>query len=131
LVLAQHFLSTFSVAMNKSVTGLHESAAEKLLLYPWPGNVRELRNVMERAVALTVGDRILVDDLPERVRQHRARKLVLDADDPSGLLSLEQVEQQYILHVLESTGGNRTQTARILGLDRKTLYRKLKQFGVE
>jgi two-component system response regulator HydG len=131
LTLAQHFLNTFAAGMNKPVAGIHETTAEKLLAYPWPGNVRELRNVIERAVALTTASRILVHDLPEKVREYRARQLVLDADDPAGLAPLEQVERRYILHVLESAAGNRTQAAQILGLDRKTLYRKLKQYGVE
>jgi two-component system response regulator HydG len=117
--------------MNKTVRGIHEAAAEKLLAYPWPGNVRELRNVVERAAALTTADRMRVDDLPDKIRYHRARQIVLDADDPAALVPLEQVERRYILQVLDSVSGNRTQAAQILGLDRKTLYRKLKQYGLE
>ncbi len=131
LILAQHFIRTFAQSMNKPVSGIDNTVAEKLLTYPWPGNVRELRNVVERAMALTTSERIVVDDLPEKIRAHRGRQIVLNAEDPSGLLPLEQVEQHYILHVLESVNGNRTQAAQVLGLDRKTLYRKLKQYGVE
>jgi two-component system response regulator HydG len=131
LILAQHFITIFAQSMSKPVGGLDNTVAEKLLAYPWPGNVRELRNVVERAMALTTSDRIIVDDLPEKIRAHRGRQIVLNAEDPAGLLPLEQVEQHYILHVLESVRGNRTQAAQVLGLDRKTLYRKLKQYGVE
>lgn len=131
LILAQHFIRAFAQSMNKPVSGIDNTVAEKLLTYPWPGNVRELRNVVERAMALTTSERIIVDDLPEKIRAHRGRQIILNAEDPSGLLPLEQVEQHYILHVLESVNGNRTQAAQVLGLDRKTLYRKLKQYGVE
>ena len=131
LILAQHFLQSYAASMNKPLVGFHEVAAERLLAYSWPGNVRELRNVVERATALTTFDRIQVDDLPEKIRQHRSSQIVLDADDPSCLVPLEQVERRYILHVMEAACGNRTQAAQILGLDRKTLYRKLKQYGLE
>lgn len=131
LLLAQHFLTTFAENLHKPVRGLHEAAAERLLSYSWPGNVRELRNVIERAVALTTGERITVEDLPEKIRQHTSRKLVLDSADPAGLVTLDEVERRYIQQVVEATGGNRTQAAQVLGLDRKTLYRKLKQYGVE
>ena len=131
LILAQHFIRTSALSMNKAVNGIDNTVAEKLLAYPWPGNVRELRNVVERAMVLTNSDRIMVDDLPEKVRAHRGRQIVLNAEDPAGLLRLEQVEQTYILHVLEAVAGNRTQAAQLLGLDRKTLYRKLKQYGAE
>jgi two-component system response regulator HydG len=131
LTLSQHFLTAFASNMAKPVQSIEPAAAERLLTYPWPGNVRELRNVMERAVALTTSDSISPADLPERIRQHRANHIVLDAADATSLAPLEQVEQRYILQVLDAVHGNRTQAARILGLDRKTLYRKLKQYGVE
>ena len=131
LALAQHFLGTFAATLDKTVAAIHPAAAERLLTYPWPGNVRELRNVIERAVALSTGDQITVDVLPDKLRHHRARQIVLDADDPATLVPLEQVENRYILHVLETVRGNRTHAAQILGLDRKTLYRKLKQYGIE
>ena len=103
--------------------------AEKLLAYSWPGNVRELRNVIERAVALTRFDQLTVEDLPEKIRDYRSSQVILGGDDPGELVPLEEVDRRYILHVLESVGGNRTLAARTLGLDRKTLYRKLRQYG--
>ncbi len=130
LLLAQHYLSQFASAADKTVSGFDADAAERLLSYPWPGNVRELRNVMERAVALTTGTVLTKDDLPEKIRRHTAKQLILHGDDPSALMTLEEVERRYLLHVFEACHQNRTQAAQILGLDRKTLYRKLKQYGV-
>lgn len=127
LRLAEHFLKQFSTAENKHVTDLAEGVAEKLLQYHWPGNIRELRNVMERAVALTRHDKITVADLPEKITNYQSNQILIDGLDPEELVSLEELERRYISHVLEATGGNQTQAARILGLDRKTIYRKLKQ----
>ena len=131
LLLAQHFLARFANRSGKEVTGLSEPAAGKLLEYDWPGNVRELKNAMERAVALTSGDRLSVDDLPEQIRRHEPTRVVVAGSDPSDLEPLETVEKRYILHALKVLGGNRTMAARALGCDRKTLYRKLKAYGVE
>ena len=115
---------------GKQVVGMSEGVAEKLLAYSWPGNVRELRNVIERAVALTRFDKLTVDDLPEKIRDYRGSQVVIGGNDPGDLVPLEEVERRYVLHVLECVGGNRTLAARTLGLDRKTLYRKLRQYGV-
>ena len=93
--------------------------------------MRELRNAIERAVVLTRFERIAVDDLPDKIRNYRGNHLELAGDNPSELFTMEEIERRYIRHVLKVTGGNRTQTAQILGLDRKTLYRKLKQMGEE
>jgi two-component system response regulator HydG len=130
LLLAQHFLDRFAQQSGKSVTGLSSGAASKLLDYTWPGNVRELQNCMERAVALTRTQEILVDDLPERIRKYRVTDMLIPGNDPSELVSIEEVERRYILHVLEVVGGNKALAARILQLDRKTLYRKLERYGI-
>ena len=129
LLLAQHFLEESAVRLGKSVVGLSEAAAERLLAYGWPGNVRELRNAMERAVALTQYERLVVEDLPDRIREYQASRLVLEGNDPTELQTLESVERQYILHVLDAVSGNRTLAARVLGLDRKTLWRKLQRYS--
>jgi len=127
LLLAQHFLGEFAAQSGKRISGFTNGAAEKLLGYAWPGNVRELRNAVERAVALTRFEQITIEDLPERVRSHHGSQIVLASDDPQELPPLEEVERRYILRVLESAGGNKALAARILGLDRKTLYRKLER----
>jgi len=125
LLLAQHYLELFAARAGKAVEGLSGAVAEKLLNYSWPGNVRELRNVVERAVALTRFNKLAVEDLPEKVREYRSSQVFIGGDDPSELVPLEEVERRYIDHVLRAVDGNKTVAARILGLDRKTLYRKL------
>ena len=127
LRLAEHFLKQFAAAEQKPIVGLADGVAEKLLSYSWPGNVRELRNVIERAVALTRYDRITVEDLPEKIRDFRGGELFIGGLDPAELVSMEEIQRRYIAHVLEACGGNQTQAARILGMDRKTIYRKLKK----
>ncbi len=126
LLLAQHFLRRFSQSAKKEVTAIAEPAARKLLSYAWPGNVRELRNVIERAVALTRHDAITIDDLPQKILDYRGAHVVLAGDDPTEMVTLEQIERRYIDHVMTAVDGNQTQAAKILGIDRKTLYRKLK-----
>ena len=126
LRLANHFVEVFAKRSKKEVSGIAEPAAEKLLAYSWPGNVRELRNVIERAVALTPYDMVTLGDLPEKVRAFRADTVFIGGQDPTELVPLEEVERRYIEHVLKAVDNNRTQAAKILGLDRKTLYRKLK-----
>lgn len=131
LLLAKHFTQWFAGRAGKQVVGIADRAAERLLAYAWPGNVRELRNVIERAVALTHYDRIVVEDLPEKIRDYRSSQVLIGSEDPTELVPLEEVERRYILHVLQAVGENKTTAARVLGLDRKTLYRKLRQFGLD
>ena len=129
LLLAQHFIDRFTARQRKRVTGISSAAAGRLLAYAWPGNVRELQNCIERAVAVTAFELITVDDLPEKIRDYRHSHVLLSSDDPADLVPLEEVERRYILRVLEAVGGNKTVAARVLGLDRKTLYRKLGSFA--
>jgi len=129
LVLAQSFVEQFAARSGKKVTGLGTAAAERLLSYAWPGNVRELQNAIERAVAVTRFGEITVEDLPERIRDYRASHVLVVAEDPSELAPMEEVERRYIARVMESVGGNKTLAARVLGLDRKTLYNKLAKHG--
>jgi two-component system response regulator HydG len=130
LLLAQHFVHHFAAASGKAVVGVSAAAAQRLLSYSWPGNVRELRNCIERSVALTRFEEITVDDLPEKVQSYRNSRVVVDLDDTSHLPTIEEVEKRYILRVLEAAGGQRTRAAEILGVDRKTLYRKLERWGI-
>ncbi|QDS87953.1 Transcriptional regulatory protein ZraR [Rosistilla ulvae] len=127
LILAQHFIDQFARQAERPIGGLSETAAQKLVDYNWPGNVRELRNVIQRAVALTRYDHIAPEDLPEKIRNHRGKQVLIGGEDPAELLPMEAVEARYIQHVLEAVGGNKTTAAKILGFDRKTLYRKLKE----
>ena len=129
LLLAQHFVTEFAALAQKKVKGLSPEAAQKLMNYSWPGNVRELRNCIERAVALTRFDHLTCADLPERVRKHKTHYQLLPSEDPKDLVTIEEIEKRYILRVLKAVSGSRTEAARILGLDRKTLYRKLDRYG--
>jgi two-component system response regulator HydG len=86
---------------------------------------------VERAVALTSYDSIAVDDLPAKVLEYKNRFVVVAGNDPSDLVPLHEVEKRYILRVFEVTGGNKSLAAKTLGLNRKTLYRKLAEYGIE
>jgi len=129
LLLAQKFVSDFAARAGKDVHGLSPEVAERLAAYPWPGNVRELQNCIERAVALGRHETLVPEDLPEKIRDYKRSHVLVTADDPTELVPMEEVERRYILRVMESVGGNKTEAARILGLDRKTLYRKLDKYG--
>jgi two-component system response regulator AtoC len=118
------------VLAEPALLHLSAAAAEKLLAYSWPGNVRELQNCVERAVALTRSEQIELSDLPEKVRAYTSSHVVVAGDDPSELPSMEEVERRYVLRVLQAVGGNKVLAAKVLGFDRKTLYRKLLRYGV-
>jgi two-component system response regulator HydG len=128
LLLAQQFAAHFASMSGKQIVGVSPEAAAKLLAYSWPGNVRELQNSIERAVALARYDKIVVEDLPEKVASYRSSHILVASDDPSELVPMEEVERRYILRVLEAVGGNKTLASQVLGLDRKTLYRKLERY---
>jgi two-component system response regulator HydG len=116
---------------DKKVLGLSAAAAERMLAYDWPGNVRELGNCIERAVALAHFEEIQVEDLPEKIRTQQTRRSnPMSGPDHPELMTLEEVERRHVLRVLEACEGNRTDAAKILDLDRKTLYRKLLRWGV-
>lgn len=130
LLLAQYFLQNITLRDDKPIKGFFPSTAEKLLAYSWPGNVRELRNAMEHAVAMTRFEEIAVEDLPEKIRNYKSSQVVLGGNTPEELLTLEDVERQYVEHVLKAVNGNKSVAARILGLGRRTLYRKLEIWGI-
>ncbi len=131
LLLAEHFIQRFVQQSKKRLSGLDPAAGELLLTYTWPGNVRELQNCMERAVALTQNDRITVADLPQHITEFQGKNFVLPLENPLELLPMEEVERRYILQVLQALNGSKTQAATSLGFDRRTLYRKLKSYGVD
>jgi len=128
LLLAQDFLDRFGARSSRNVEGISPEASKKLLGYTWPGNVRELRNAIEHATALANQDYIDVKDLPERIRDDAAAARITPGNDLADLASLDEVEWHHIQHVLEAVGGSKTRAADILGLDRKTLYRKLRRY---
>ena len=123
-LLVEAFLRRCAETRRKGVKGMTESALALLIDYQWPGNVRELENVIERAVTLTLQDQIISDDLPSTIQGTRGdRRLIDEATERTR--SLGEVEHEYILRIMDKTGGNKYQAAQILGIDRKTLYRKL------
>ena len=123
-LLVEAFLKKCGEVRGKEVKGVGEAALAMLMDYAWPGNVRELENVIERAVTLSRGDKISPDDLPAAVQGARGDRRVLD-EAAERTLPLHELEKEYIKKVLEKTGGNKYQAAHALGIDRKTLYRKL------
>lgn len=122
-MLIQHFIAKFGSESKKNISGVSEDALKLLLNYSWPGNVRELENVIQRAIALSQQEIILPDDLPASIIQKTDEKLFEKAMDQQ--FTLDQLEKEYIKRVLIETGGNKSKAAELLGLDRKTLYRKL------
>ena len=130
LLLAQHHIEIIAHSTGRAVRGLSGAAADKLMAYSWPGNVRELQNCVERAVALARFEEIVPEDLPEAIRDYRTSPVLVTAGDGAELLPMHEVERRYILKVLTSVSGNKTEAARILGFDRKTLYRKLDRYDL-
>jgi two-component system response regulator HydG len=129
LLLADHFLRHHAAVFDKKVLGLSTAAAERMMTYDWPGNVRELGNCIERAVAFTHFEELQVEDLPDKIRTSRPQPQLSGNALPE-LLTLEEVERRHVLRVLAACDGNRTDAAKMLDLDRKTLYRKLLRWGV-
>ncbi len=132
ILLAQRFLEQFALCHPRGIDRLSQAAAEKLLAYSWPGNVRELANCMERSVALARFNEIAVEDLPARVRDAAPRPPVIEAPGSiDEILPLEEIERRYVLAVLDAVGGNKTEAARLLRLDRATLYRWLGRYSAQ
>jgi DNA-binding NtrC family response regulator len=129
LQLASFFLDKLSKRGGKGNLSLSAPVAERLMTYDWPGNVRELENCMERAVALARFDQITLEDLPEKVRAYRADRFIVSADDPAEVVTIDELERRYIMRVLKLVEGNKSRAAQLLGLDRRTLYRKLDRYG--
>jgi DNA-binding NtrC family response regulator len=120
--LARHFLAKFAKKLSKSITDITPDALEQLSGYQWPGNVRELENVVERAVILCESSLLGAEDL-----SLPAAAVVPElGTNPS----LEEMEKTYILRVLKEANNNQSRASQLLGIDRKTLYLKLKKYGI-
>ena len=129
LTLAAHFLHSNGVRGGKGKMQLGGQAAERLLAYDWPGNVRELENCIERAVALARFDHLAVEDLPERIRAYRDVSFSVTLEGEDELISLEILQQRYITRTMKLVAGNTARAAQLLGLDRRTLCRKLESYA--
>jgi len=125
-VLARHFVETYSEENNKKVASITDEAMEILLNYPWPGNIRELRNVIERAVVLSGGDKIDVSELPDRLKAARSGKSMQTLK-----ARLDYCEEKLIKDALQAHSWNKDEVAKELDVDLATLYRKIKKLAIE
>ncbi len=126
-LLAKHFLEIYSKRLKKEVRDIAPEALALLLDYEWPGNVRELENCMERAVVLARGEVIQADNLPRNLRQMTTeRSISFNVGTP-----LDVLERQALLATLQDVKGNKTVAARLLGISQRTLYRKIKGYGLD
>lgn len=123
LLLAQHFIRKYARSMGKSERKISPATENILRSYPWPGNVRELENAIERAMVVGKTDAIMPSDLPLPINT--------PIENKGGILSLEEMEKQHITKVLKEMDGNVSKTATLLGIDRVTLYSKIKKYGIE
>ena len=127
-LLSYFFLKRYSAIMNKNIAEVSEDAMNLLMNYDFPGNVRELENIIERGVALANGNTIEIAHLPEDLRELSIKTF---RKKEGKIPSLEDQEIAYIKWVLNEVGGNKTTAAQILGIDRVSLWRKLKKYGLE
>lgn len=132
-ILTDYFITKLAREMGKEIRRVNQQALDLIVSYSWPGNVRELKNVMERAMILAKGDFIVPEDLPLELRKDVGGLHSAASDekwmDRDGFLSLADIERNYILKVLHEKGGNKSKTARILGVSRSTLREKLNRYG--
>ena len=127
-MLVDHFIGQLAVEHDRGVQGIDAEARTALMRYAWPGNVRELRNTIENMVILTRGSVLTLDDVPEAIRG-KAGRGVAGGFELAGR-SLEEVERELIRTNLELVGGNRHKAAKLLGIGERTLYRKIKEYGL-
>ncbi len=126
LPLAVHFLEKHGRRMGRTRCTLSQEAVDALRRHAWPGNVRELENAIERALVLGRDDVLWLHDLPEAIRSPRPA----EEEGPAGARPLADIEKEHILRTLTAVRWNKTAAARLLGMDRKTLYRKLEAYGI-
>ena len=126
-LLVKSFLREFNLENEKNITGFDAKSKAAILKYDWPGNIRELRNCVECAVVMCNGEEITLEDLPASVRESVEDKNIII---PHGI-TLDEAEKIIIRNTLTMEGGNKTKVAQILGIGRKTLHRKLQEYGME
>ena len=129
-LLISHFIGKFAEAAKRDIKGIDPAALAVLQSHDWPGNIRELEHVIERAVLLGKDDTVGMDDLPPQLTAHGERTLAV-GQAVAKQLTLRDLEREYIGKVLDNTRGNKTEAARILGVDRTTLYRKLEEYKIK
>ncbi|HEY7317577.1 MAG TPA: sigma-54 dependent transcriptional regulator [Candidatus Binatia bacterium] len=129
-MLIEHFMHKFSGQIQRRLDGIEPEALHALTKYHWPGNIRELEHAIERAVLLGKESRIGLQDFPPALVARNNTVLPL-ADAVAKAYTLRDLEREYVMRVMESASGNKTEAARILGVDRTTLYRKLEEYKVK
>jgi two-component system response regulator AtoC len=133
-MLAHHFLQKCAAGSARAVRGFLPDTMALLKQYRWPGNVRELENAIERAVSLSHGPLLTPNDLPAALREPGSQasdKTEVTNQHDEVCLTLEEVEKRHLIRVLKETKGNKVKAAKILGIDRRTLYRMAERFGLE
>ncbi len=129
-LLVDHFVRKFAESAKHKVDGIRPEALAALKSHDWPGNIRELEHTIERAVLLGKGELIGLEDLPPHFASRESCELVV-GQAVAKQLTLRDLEREYIDKLLASTHGNKTEAARILGVDRTTLYRKLEEYKIK
>lgn len=129
LELAAHFLAQHTVRSGKPALRLSPDVAKRLMEYRWPGNVRELENCIARGVAFARFDELMVDDLPDTIRAYNSDRLAVSTSDDVEIVTLMELERRYVQRVLALFNGNKSRTSQVLGIDRRTLYRKVERWG--
>lgn len=131
-LLIEHFIKQMSKKHGKSVSGISTAARRKLLAYDWPGNVRQLRNIIESMVVVDFDGVLDLDDLPSELSESSDQPAEPMAGGLEGLVGkpLEEIEKLFIAETLRMTGANREEAARLLGIGERTLYRKIKDYGL-
>jgi DNA-binding NtrC family response regulator len=129
-ILIEHFMHKFSAQSQRNLDGIEPEALDALTNYHWPGNIRELEHAIERAVLLGKEARIGLHDFPPALVARNDNVLPL-ADAVAKSYTLRDLEREYVMRVMETASGNKTEAAKILGVDRTTLYRKLEEYKVK
>ena len=128
-LLTYYFLNKHSLRLGKHIAGVSTAVLGALMRYDWPGNVRELENIVQRMIIMSESEQIDVDVLPARLTEQReSRSRALDYLPPQ---SLDEIEAYFIRKTLRETRGDRALAADILGIDKSTLWRKVKRYGIE
>jgi DNA-binding NtrC family response regulator len=130
-LLVQHYLAEFAKENSKQIETITPDAMDLLTAYAWPGNVRELRNVLERMVVLCRADKLTVRDVPANIREGApSGARVTLSPVKGGVLSIDDAERQLVVRALDLHKGNVTKAAKELGISRRTLHRKLNEYGL-
>ena len=129
-ILADHFLKKYAAAIGKSIRAISTDALHVLTQHDFPGNVRELKNAIESAVLSETTDQLQPQSLPPHLTQESSQTVIGDSTDATVILPLDEVERRAIVHALKVTDNNISDAARALGIDRTTLYRKLKKYNL-